>query len=205
MTDEVHDTSRLDGYLRARQKVALMNATWRPILAGAVGAALVIGAVWVTLPKISYRDVEVPRVTMRDTVVPNIVQRDVSVDHVVPRDVEIDIPRIVAATPRTPAERAFVDTPDWRAADVRGRILRADKNGFDLATEDGSEMSFFPARIAGDGKVEINEGMKDIVEPFLNDLAACRPMPTGVYLCIAEHEGREIPIKQIPIKPGRPT
>ena len=79
------------------------------------------------------------------------------------------------------------------------------ENGFDLATEDGGETSFYPARLNAVGKVEDDEGMKDVVAPYLNDLAACRPVPTGVYLCIAEHAGKEVPIRQIPIvaKRGR--
>src|SRR5271157_3840222 len=77
MTEEIHDHSRVDGYLRARQKVAFLHAVWPPMLAGAAGAALVIGAVWVVLPKVSYREVEVPRVTLRDVEVPKITMRDI--------------------------------------------------------------------------------------------------------------------------------
>lgn len=42
MNDEVHDTSRLDAYMRARRRVALLNASWKPMAAGAAGAALII-------------------------------------------------------------------------------------------------------------------------------------------------------------------
>jgi hypothetical protein len=45
MSDDIHDTSRIDGYLRARQKIALLNASWRPMLAGPIGASLIIAAV----------------------------------------------------------------------------------------------------------------------------------------------------------------
>lgn len=37
---------------RAIARAAVLHAAWRPMLAGAVGAALVIGAVHVTLPKV---------------------------------------------------------------------------------------------------------------------------------------------------------
>ena len=37
---EVHDHSRTDAYLRTRQRVAFLSAVWRPMLAGAAGAAL---------------------------------------------------------------------------------------------------------------------------------------------------------------------
>ena len=65
------------------------------MLAGAVGAALIVGAVWaaspklhfnvVEVPKIVQRDMEiiVPRITYKDVIVPNIITRDVHVDHVI--------------------------------------------------------------------------------------------------------------------------
>ena len=76
--DEIHDTSRVDAFMAARRRAMVLHAVWRPMLAGAAGAALVIAAVWVTLPKVSYREIEVPKVTMRDVTVPNIVTRDVT-------------------------------------------------------------------------------------------------------------------------------
>jgi hypothetical protein len=118
MTEKIHDHSRVDAFMAARRRAMVLHALWRPLAAGAIGAALVIGAVWVTLPKISYREVEVPRVTMRDVTVPNIVPHDVQVDHLVPHDVEIDIPRIATPLPGTPSERAFVGTEGWRDAVV---------------------------------------------------------------------------------------
>ena len=150
---EIIDHSRVDAYAAARRRAMVLHAVWRPMLAGAVGAALVISAVWVTLPKISYREIMVPRVTYTETTVPNIVQHDVTINNVIPHDVEIDIPRIVAATPapRSPEERSFVESEGWREAVIRGRILRPDKNGFVLLTDDG-EQSFYPARI-GAGEI----------------------------------------------------
>jgi hypothetical protein len=160
------------------------------MLAGAVGAGLVIACVALASPRFAYQVVEIPR----------IVTRDLSVNNPIPRDKPFDVPvpRLVPASPeaasplaRNPAERRFVETPEWKGAIVRGRILREDGNGFDLATEDGGETSFYPARLNAVGKVEDDEGMKDVVAPYLNDLAACRPMPTGVYICIAEQAGKE--------------
>jgi hypothetical protein len=153
--NEIHDTSRLDAYMRSRQRVALLHAVWRPMLAGAAGAALVIAAVWVTLPKLSYREIEVPRVSYKDAEVPRIVPHDVTVDHVIPHDVPIDIPipRIVpetsAAAPRS--KEAFVASPEYRAAELSGRIAGSDgANGF--LFEDGRR--FTPARLGPDGKIE---------------------------------------------------
>ena len=209
MTDgpEVHDFSRLDAHMASVRRTAWLHAAWRPTLAGAVASLAVSAAIWVVLPKVTYTSIEIPRARYVETEIPRLTPHDYELPHITTKNVQIPVPKIVEAQPfaRTPDEERFVSSADWANADVRGRILRADKNGFDLTTEDGRETSFFPARIRPDGKVETNEGMRDIVEPFLNDLAVCRPMPTGVYLCIAEHEGREIPIKQIPIKRGRPT
>ena len=113
---EIHDTSRVDAFMAARRRSMLMHAVWRPMLAGAVGAALVVAAVYVTLPKLSIRevvvdhvtqrdvpvdhvvpkDVSVPNIVSHDVSVPNIVTHDVQVDRVVPRDVPVDVPRIVS-------------------------------------------------------------------------------------------------------------
>ena len=45
MTEEIHDHSRVDGFMAARRRAMVLHSLWRPLLAGAVGAALVIGAV----------------------------------------------------------------------------------------------------------------------------------------------------------------
>ena len=189
---ELHDFSRLDAHMSAVRRTALLHASWRPMLAGAIGAGLVIGAVALAMPRFAYREVEIPRITMRDTVVPNIITKDV----------EIDIPRIVAPSPlaRTPAEQSFTSTEDWRAADVRGRILRADRNGFVLVSEDGEEKAFYPARIGRGGQPENNPAVRDAVEGALGDLAFCRPQPNGMFVCTAlRTDGAEVTIAQVPL------
>jgi gag-polyprotein putative aspartyl protease len=91
----IHDTSRIDRFMEARRRAIFLHALWRPMLAGAVGAALIVGAVWaaspklhfnvVEVPKIVQRDMEiiVPRITYKDVIVPKIITRDVYVDHVI--------------------------------------------------------------------------------------------------------------------------
>jgi hypothetical protein len=194
MTDERHDFSRVDSYLRSRRRVVFLHAVWRPLLAGAVGAALVIAAVAIAQP----------RFTTREIVVDHVIPKDATVNNLVPHTVEVEIPHIVtAAEARTPEERRFVGT---RGADVRGRILRPDGNGFVLATDAG-EQSFYPAKVEAGGKLETDESRKDVVNGLLNDLAYCRPSQSGLYQCVALHEGRETPIPEIPIvaKRGRPA
>ena len=205
MTDEpgVHDFSRLDAHLASVRRTALLHASWRPMLAGAVGAGLMIAAVALAAPRFAYREIEVPKISYRDAVVPNIVEHDVPVDHVVPHDVPVEIPRLVPSPlARTPEERSFTSTDDWRASDIRGRITRAVDNGFALQTETQGELEFDPAKIGPDGKVEPNPLVKDVVTGLVGDLAYCRPRPTGVFNCVALHNGREVAIAQAPV--GRP-
>jgi hypothetical protein len=182
---------------RAITRAAVLHAAWRPMLAGAVGAALVIGAVYVTLPKFSTREVVVDHVVSEDVTVDHIVPHDVQVDHVITKEVTIEIPRLVATSPapRSPEEKAFVGTEGWRDAVVRGRILRQDGNGFVLMTDAG-EQSFYPARIGADGKPELNLSIEDIVAPYISDLGYCRRLPVGTFECVALHEGQEVFIRQ---------
>jgi hypothetical protein len=207
VTDEIHDTSRLDSFMAARRRAMVLHAVWRLMAAGAVGAALVIGAVWVTLPKFTVRQVEIPKVSYREVEVPRITTRDVTVNNLVPHDLPVEIPRVVAApTPmaRTPAEERFVETEGWKGAVIRGRILRPDKNGFVLLTDEG-EQGFYPATLDAAGKIEPNPSVEDRVENVINDLGYCRKQPIGTFNCTALHDGREVEIQQEPIKPGRPT
>jgi hypothetical protein len=204
MSDEVHDTSRVDNFLAARNRAMVLHSVWRPMLAGAVGAALVIGAVAIAQPRFTTREVIIPQVVMKDTVVPNIISKDAIVPNIIVKPIELDIPRIVAPSPlaRTPAERSFTSTDDWRASDVRGRLVREQDNGFILETEDGSQQSFSPARLVN-GKPEPDLAVKDLVAPYLGDLCLCHPLPTGLYQCEALHAGRAVPIPIV--ASGRPT
>jgi hypothetical protein len=201
MSDEVHDTSRVDNFLAARNRAMLWHAAWRPMLAGAVSASLIIAAVWVATPHFTVRDVDVPRIIYRDAEVPHIVTRDVAINNLVPHDVPIEIPRIVVATPAptTPEERSFVATPGWKGAVVRGRILGPDGNGFVMQTDDG-EKSFYPAKVGADGKIKPNPTMKDVVTASIGALAYCRQTPTNAYACTAlGRDGQEVEIPQVPI------
>ena len=200
--DEIHDTSRVDKFMAARRRSMLMHAMWKPALAGAAGAALVMGCVWIVLPKISYREIEVPRVTYSPVDVPQITTRPIKipVPNVIVHNVPIEIPRIVEPTPlaRSPAEERFTSSEGWRDAVIRGRILRPDHNGFVLMTDSG-EQSFYPAKIGADGKPELDPSTEDIVAPFIGDLARCNKLPVGTFACVALHEGQEVFIQQTPI------
>lgn len=178
MSDDIHDTSRIDGYLRARQKVALLNASWRPMLAGAIGASLIIAAVWVATPKF----------TIRDVVVDHVVQKDVSVDHVITHDVPIDIPRIV-----TPEERRFLNSPGYAGAPMHGRIVPS-RSERALSFDDGSD--YTPTL----------PGMAADAAPYVGLWGYCSPTAANkkIFHCFAlRRDGAVVSIPQKPL--GRPA
>jgi hypothetical protein len=212
--DETPDWSRVDAYGAARRRANLALALWRPMLAGAAGAALVIACVYVTLPKVSYREIRIPvlDVTHQPVVVPEVTMKPVTVPDITitTHSVDIAVPRLVspppetsaATAPRTPAERRFEDGKEWKDASVvvRGRLLREEGAGFVMDTAEG-EASFFPARIGPNGP-EPDPGMKDLVAPYLGDLCACSQLPNKTFRCVVSHNGAETEIRQIPR--GRP-
>jgi hypothetical protein len=97
MTDDIHDTSRIDSFMASRRRAMFLHAVWRPMLAGAAGAAIIVATVWAASPRFHYNDVEIPRVIVHDLdiTVDHVVPRDVPIDHVVPHDVPVDhyVPR----------------------------------------------------------------------------------------------------------------
>ena len=149
-----------------------------------------IGCVWVVLPKVSYREIEVPKVTLRDVTVPNIVPRDVSVDHVVPKDVEIDIPRIVAA--RSPAKQQFLASPAYAAAEIKGLIIPS-VDGIALSFDTGK--NWYPK----------DAGAKANSAPFVGDYAYCSPTADKtIFHCFVLHDGTTMSLRRSPWE-GRPT
>jgi hypothetical protein len=222
MSDEIHDFSRVDAYMRGRRRVAFLGAAWKPMLSGAAGAALVIAAVYVAMPKFSTREITVDHVVMRDVAVPNIVSRDVQVDHVVPHDVQVDrivphdvtIDRPVAApppatapstadTPKTPEEKTFTSTPEYESAIYRGRII-ASRGGGALSFADGRD--FFPGRLPpGGGRLSIlAPDLAVDANAYVGDFGMCTPdTDDDMFECVALHNGREV---LIPVKPlGKPA
>ena len=177
--DEIHDTSRVDAFMAARRRAMVLHAVWRPMLAGAAGAALVIAAVWVTLPKVSYREIEVPKVTMRDVTVPNIVTRDVQVDHVVPHETVIEIPKIV-----TKAEHEFISRPEFLTAQFKGRLV-ADPEG--RIRFDSGDV-FVPVKYdVASGRLTQDFDAMYVTEPYWGDWAFCNSIPASdhQFKCLA--------------------
>jgi hypothetical protein len=124
MTEEIHDTSRLDAFMAARRRAMLLNAVWRPMAAGAAGAALIISAVYVALPKFSVREIVVPAITMKDTEVPKVTMRDVSVPEITLHPVEIPTPEIrlrpvEIPTPNVTLRPVEIDVPRIVPRDVQ--------------------------------------------------------------------------------------
>ena len=187
---EIHDTSRLDAFMAARRRSIIMHAMWRPMLAGAVGTALVIAAVYVTLPKISYREVVVPKIVMQDTEAPHIVSKDAVVPNIVTKDVEIAIPRIVSVSP---TEKRFIDSPAFAAAPMHGRIVPS-RSERALSFDDGSD--YTPTL----------PGMAADAAPLVGLWGYCSATDAAktIFHCFALlRDGTVISVPQLPL--GRPT
>jgi hypothetical protein len=198
---DVQDFSRVDAYARSRQRVALLGASWRPLLAmtlaGAVGAGIIIAAVAVAQPRFAFREIVVPRISYTNTEVPRIVQRPVEVDHIVPHERVIEIPRIVTA-PRSAEE--FEASQPYRDATVRGRFAGPYGNGFKL----DSGQTFVPVRVIN-GKAELAPDLRDDVTRLtLGDPVFCAPAGAeSLFECQAWHQGKVEAISIVPA--GRPT
>jgi hypothetical protein len=188
MSDEIHDTSRVDAWVLSRQRVAFLSAFWRPMLAGAAGAGLMIGAVAVALPKFTLREVVVPSVVMRSVEVPvvNVVPHDVEVDHVIQRPTVIEVPRIVMS----PAERRLAESKTFADAPLHGRIVPS-RNGA-LSFDDGTD--YTPTL----------PGMASDSAPFVGDLGFCERIvgDEAHFHCRALHEGQIVPVPQKQIETG---
>ena len=201
--DPVIDRSHVDNYLRSRHRVEVLNASWKPALAGATGAVAIIGAVvvgvWVATPRFTYREIEIPRVTMRDVTVPNIILKDV----------ETPVPRIVtpppvaanspkADAPRTPSEKKFTETPAYKRAIYRGRIIRS-TDGLALSFAGGRD--FWPYHWDdATGTSAPTPGRAMDSDPFVGLLGLCVPQMEHPELweCRALKDGVEVPILDKP-------
>ena len=188
MSDEIHDHSRVDAFMAARRRSMMMHAMWKPAVAGAAGAALMIAAVYVTLPKFSTREVVVDHVVPTDVAVDHIVPRDVQVDRVIPHDVIIDIPRFAA----TPAEKRFLESPAFTAAPIHGRIVPS-RGERSLSFDDGND--YTPTL----------PGMAADAARFVGLWGYCSPITgTDRFHCFAlQRDGTVVSIPQKPL--GRPT
>jgi hypothetical protein len=204
----VHDESEVtrlqDFYARQRElevraiaRAAVLHASWRPLLAGAIGAALVVAAVYVTLPKFSVREVEVPHITLKDVEVPHIVLKDVEIPRAIVKDVEPRRPAMGPQAPyaaRTPEENRFVEQPEYKTAKYHGRIVKS-RDGHELSFEDG--MDFHPAHW-DDAARKIVWDPDDVIEsdPYIGDLGMCVPEKghPGMWGCTTMHNGQVVQV-----------
>jgi hypothetical protein len=192
---EVQDHSRVDAFAAARRRAMVLHSAWRPMLAGAAGAALVVAAVYVTLPKFSVREVVVDHVVTRDVPLNNPVPRDVPFDVPVPRvapspPVATNPPK--ADAPRTPAEKRFTDTPAYKRATYRGRIVPSTGGGA-ISFADG--MSFSPAHWDEATSQPVYDSDESFdTDALVGDLCACVQDAHGLWECTAEHAGHEVSV-----------
>ena len=217
MAEEIHDMSRVDSFMASRRRAMFFHSVWKPMLAGAVGAAImtaaVIGSVWVILPKISTREVVVEHVIQKDVPFDNHVPQEKPFDNYVPHSKPFDVPaptpKPVAAAPpdmgpqspyaaKTPEENKFVDKPEYKDAAYRGRVVKS-KNGRDLDFADGNRFNAVgwdnaTQKAVPDPSAVINS------DPFVGDLAMCvvSNKDQNMWTCTALHDGKEVVIRYKP-------
>jgi hypothetical protein len=216
MNDEIHDTSRVDAFMASRRRAMFLHAIWRPVLAGAAGAAIIVATVWAASPRFHYNDIEIPRITQRDVTVDHVVPRDVPVDHVVPHDVPVDhivphdvpmlgpqasapapqasAPEQVASTPTPLGPADAPRTPAEKKFSDRPDFAKADMRGRIIHSVDGISLSF------DTGKNWYPHDKSNVAdsEPLIGDLAYCTETPkdSGSFFCFAVHNGKVISVPQ---------
>jgi hypothetical protein len=190
-----------------------LHSVWRPLLAGAVGAAItaatVIGGVWVVLPKITTHDVVVDHVIPRDVPFDNHTPQTKPFDNYVPHDKPFDLPvpapKPVADAapptmgpdspyaPKTEDEKKFTANPEYKNATYRGRIVKS-RDGSELSFEDGR--NFHPAHVIAGTKTVVNDENRAYdSDPFVGDLGMCvQNKDDELWLCTASHNGQAVPI-----------
>jgi hypothetical protein len=142
------ETDALDAHFIAQREAELATAKGaaRGEFARKIGVASLLGCAGLGLALFGASFfVAGPRFSVRDVVVDHIVQRDRPFDNYVPVDKPFYNYAPPALAPRSSAEKTFEGSKEWGNADVRGRILRPDGNGFVMMTETGAQ-SFFSRR-----------------------------------------------------------
>ena len=216
MAEEIHDMSRIDSFMASRRRAMFFHSVWKPMLAGAVGAAImsaaVIGSVWVVLPKITTHDVVVDHVVVHDVPFDNHVPQPKPFDLPVPQPKPFDLPapgpKPVADAapptmgpdspyaPKTPEERKFTQQPEYKTADYHGRIVKS-KDGSALTFEDGQ--SFSPAHLDPSGTVIHDPDKAYDSDQFIGDLGMCvKDKNDKLWTCTASHNGQTVDIVHKP-------
>jgi hypothetical protein len=199
-TEQVNDTSRLDAWLniqrereRAWNQAHVYQARaesnrqlWKPLLAGAAGAAMVVAAVWVAMPKFMVRDIEVPHIVQHDMTieVPHIVQHDVVIE-----TPKLPMPKPSKAVP-TAQEREFTSQSDYKTAEYHGRVVGPSNNGGFLF-DSGLKMD----------PIKTDDGISAVdIDRFIGDYAFCKKrVADAYYTCKAIHNNvvQDIPRKAV--------
>jgi hypothetical protein len=138
--DQIEDTRRVDAYAAARRRTMLAREMWKPMAAGAAGAALVVLAAYagayMAIPTFKSKIVEIP--------VLDVTHTPVTVPDISMMPVDIPVPRVTAALPPKTPERKFVERPDFRSAPYHGRIFGIDGRALSLTTAAGLSRSTAP-------------------------------------------------------------
>ena len=213
---EIEDHTRVDKFMQARRRAMVMGQIWKPMGMGAVGAALVISAVWVILPKISYREVVVPSISLKPITVPDVTMKPITVPEITLKPVALPLPQttptptpppVAADAPKTLAEQKFLNRPEYKAALYHGRIVKS-IDGKALSFADGN--NYWPAlwdALEHDWATNTSDiNKKFVTDPFIGDLAACAHLPgrNDLVVCHALHNGEEVNIVTQPLLNGVP-
>jgi hypothetical protein len=224
----VHNTDALDDAMKAArdrdrmQAQAVLNGSRGTLLLKSVPVAAIAGlafigaasaAAWIMRPHFDFHtvNIDVPKLVEKPVEVPKLVEREVIIPKLVERPVEAATPPrgptadAAPLPPKTPdrAEQKFIDRPDYRSAELKGRIVKSFDNG--LHFDDGQ--SFVPSKMENGRAVRDATGqpVSDPTkmyesDPFIGDYGYCDLVPaeTELYHCSVIHNDV---VQAIPIRP----
>jgi hypothetical protein len=207
----------------------LMSGVPMALIAGLALIGAAASAAWIMRPHFDFRPIEidVPKLVEKQFDLPKPVDKpfDLPVPVAKPFDLPVPVAKPTAAPkpapgpvasaaplpPKTPdkEERKFIDQPDYKSADHKGRIVKSFDNG--LHFDNGT--SFYPAKIGPDGKLMDNLDKIDESDPFIGDYGYCNEVhdegaPAGVYYCFVIHndEVQRVPMRsRTSADPGPPS
>jgi hypothetical protein len=87
-------------------------------------------AIQIDVPKLVEKEVDAPKLMERPVEIPKLVERSVEIPKLIERPVEIPKPPVASTIPLPPKtpdkqEKKFLDRPDYKSADVKGRIVQS--------------------------------------------------------------------------------
>jgi hypothetical protein len=168
----------------------------------------------VAAPKLVEKEVEIPKLVEREIEVPKLIERPVQAPKPPPTPApgplaDQHMPQPQQLPPKTPdkQEQTFVNQPDYKSADVKGRIVRS----FDGTLHFDNGSSFFIGKRGPDGKfIHDADGngirdpdWEDDSAPFVGDYGYCNGTDEDGFQCYAIHN--DVVQRLIPKRTGTPA